>query len=170
MKSGIDGHIRRGHPIIFGLLILFGIVELAISAWLTSRFSKYHNESSGSEESRVNYTLFCSIWTVVLGAVYLVLFFYAATGSALTSILSHIVFFSLTWIFWTAAAAAITEMLGGGLNCGTQKEFVYCGQLNALEAFAWMEWIFTTFALIFVIVRGIKAARRGDGYGGSLVV
>ena len=41
---------------------------------------------------------------------------------------------------WTAAAAAVTEMLGGGLNCDTQRLFVYCGQLNALEAFCWIMW------------------------------
>lgn len=46
----------------------------------------------------------------------------------------------LTWLLWTASAAAVTEMLGGGLNCKFQDFFVYCNQLNALEAFAWIEW------------------------------
>ena len=63
----------------------------------------------------------------------------------------------LTWVFWLAGAAAITDTLGGGLNCGcvvfaifphvrrsnrdmTSRDAVtYCGQLNALEAFAWVE-------------------------------
>lgn len=70
---------------------------------------------------------------------------------------------------WTAAAAAVTEMLGGGLNCKTQDVYVYCNQLNALEGFAWAEWILVTFAIIVVLTRGIIAARRGDGYRGSLV-
>ena len=68
----------------------------------------------------------------------------------------------LTWIFWTAGAIAITVELGGGLNCSyvfhsmssplsqtnpypllpsrTQSVFIYCGQLNALEGFAWIIW------------------------------
>jgi hypothetical protein len=77
-------------------------------------------------------------------------------------------------------------MLGGGLNCSNQNEFSYCGQLNALEAFAWIEWfviffvsipiingaidrILATLALVVVLIRGISASRRGDGYRGSLV-
>jgi uncharacterized membrane protein len=70
---------------------------------------------------------------------------------------------------WTASAAAVTEMLGGGLNCKTQDAYIYCNQLNALEGFAWVEWLLVTFAIIIVLWRGIKAARRGDGYMGSLV-
>lgn len=62
----------------------------------------------------------------------------------------------MTWVFWLAGAAAITDSLGGGLNCGyvplfillpkNEAEFIasrdhitYCGQLNAEEAFAWIE-------------------------------
>jgi len=66
---------------------------------------------------------------------------------------------------------------------------VYCGQLNALEGFAWIIWcvspapspprkiteeisfcrIIVTVLLIFVVIRGVAAARRGDGYRGQLV-
>jgi len=118
---------------------------------------------------------------------------------------------TFTWIMWTAGAAAVTQMIGGGLNCKyvpdspsifppthrmltqplsyrTQDIFVYCDQLNALEGFAWVEWyvqhddqnrlsnsdtrinrILVTFLLIVVLIRGITAARRGDGYRGGLV-
>ena len=54
------------------------------------------------------------------------------------------VFLALSWVIWTAAAAAVTEMLGGGLNCGAQDIYAYCGQLNALEAFAWIIWYVPT--------------------------
>ncbi|KAE9408875.1 hypothetical protein BT96DRAFT_953774 [Gymnopus androsaceus JB14] len=163
-----DDHIRRGHPIVFSLLVLFGIVELAISAWLTSRFSKFHDNNNLSEASRVHYTLFTSCWTVVTALFLGLLFFQSPTG-ALTSILVHVVWLTLTWIFWTACAAAVTEMLGGGLNCNDITGFNYCGQLNALEAFAWIEWVLTTFVLIAVLIRAVTASRRGDGYRGGLV-
>ena len=32
---------------------------------------------------------------------------------------------------------ALTRDLGGALDCSTQDKFAYCGQLNALEGFAW---------------------------------
>ena len=43
----------------------------------------------------------------------------------------------LRWIIWLAAAASITQTLGGTLNCHAQTYFVYCSQLNALSRFAW---------------------------------
>lgn len=76
-------------------------------------------------------------------------------------------------------------------NHRTQNTFVYCGQLNALEGFAWVIWyvfvsfhlprvsveliafvcdrVLVTFAIIVVFVRGIIAARRGDGFRGPLM-
>ncbi|KAJ7084857.1 hypothetical protein B0H15DRAFT_783392 [Mycena belliarum] len=166
---GLDKHIRRGHPITFGLIILFGIFELALSAWLTSRFSMLHNERNSSERDRVHFALFTSTWTIFFSGLLLTLFWHSADGSMLTSVLSHLIFLGFTWIMWTATAAAVTQMLGGGLNCERQDIFVYCNQLNALEAFAWVEWLLITFAVIFVLVRGIVAARRGDGIQGALV-
>ncbi|KAF9461971.1 hypothetical protein BDZ94DRAFT_1166796 [Collybia nuda] len=164
-----DTHVRRGHPIIFGLLIIFGIIQLSLSAWLTSRYNANHNYRNTTERDRVRYVLFCSIWTVVFSFFYLFMFMVNPTGSVLTSVASHLLFLGISWIFWVAAAAAVTEMLGGGLNCSNQSIFVYCGQLNALEAFCWIIWIIITIALIVVIIRGVSAARRGDGYRGGLV-
>lgn len=68
----------------------------------------------------------------------------------------------------------------------TQSVFVYCGQLNALEGFAWVIWyvssmslhcflvyilarILVTFAILVVLIRGIFASRRGDGMRGPLI-
>ncbi|KAF9225217.1 hypothetical protein BS17DRAFT_778313 [Gyrodon lividus] len=160
--------MRRGHPIVFALLIFFCIIELAISAFLTARFSQYHNYFSTAERDRTHFLLFTSIWTIVLSGLYMFSFF-AMPSSSMSSVASHIGFLLLTWIFWTAGAASITTALGGGLNCSNQTVFVYCGQLNALEGFAWVIWILVTFAIIVVAIRGVLAAKRGDGIGGSLV-
>jgi len=112
----------------------------------------------------------------------------------------------MTWVLWVAAAAAVTQSIGGNLHCrcvctfslaallpdihclshSTQTEFVYCGHLNALIAFAWMIWygyynpsllpslifrirIFLSFLLVAIIVRGVIVLRRGEGAGGGLV-
>ncbi|KAF9061439.1 hypothetical protein BDP27DRAFT_1301112 [Rhodocollybia butyracea] len=166
---GFSNHIRRGHPIISFLLILFGIIALSLSAWLTARFNRFNDFTDISERDRVRFTLFASIWTVVTTALFGGLFWVSPEG-AMTSILVHVVWLVLTWIIWTAAAAAVTEMLGGGLNCNDITGFNYCGQLNALEAFAWIEWVLVTFAVIVVIIRAIMSAKRGDGYRGGLAV
>ncbi|KAK0493228.1 hypothetical protein EDD18DRAFT_1181119 [Armillaria luteobubalina] len=167
----LDSHVRRGHPItiIFGFLILFGIITLSISAWFTSQFNEHGHQNGITQRDRIRYILFASTWTVVFSTFYLVLFLHFDTGSVLTSIASHFIFLFLTWVIWTAAAASITQNLGGDLDCKTEDVFVYCDQLNALGAFCWIEWILVTLAIFFVIFRGIQAARRGDGYQGGLV-
>ncbi|KIY51963.1 hypothetical protein FISHEDRAFT_36087 [Fistulina hepatica ATCC 64428] len=164
----IDQHIIRGHRILFGLILVFAIIQMSLSAWLTARFNKHHNQRSNTERDRVRYVLFCSIWTIVFTSLYLVGFWYSATGFILTSVASHFIFVFISWAFWLAAAAAVTHMLSGGLECSCTA-FVYCGHLNALEAFSWILWILFTFALVAVITRGVVAIRRGDGPRGSLV-
>ncbi|KDQ62851.1 hypothetical protein JAAARDRAFT_357786 [Jaapia argillacea MUCL 33604] len=164
----IDSHVRRGHPIVFGLIIFFAIIELAISAWLTSMYNKHSNYFNLGVRDRSRFILFSSIWTIVFSIAYMGMFLQSATGSVFTSVASHIIFLFLTWVFWLAAASSITAALGGGLNCKLDG-VVYCGQLNAEEGFAWVLFVLTTFALIAVLIRGISAARRGDGYRGQLV-
>ncbi|KAJ7599551.1 hypothetical protein C8J56DRAFT_916879 [Mycena floridula] len=161
-------HIRRGHTVTFGLLLLFGVFELALTSWLTARFATHHDAISSTETNRVHFVLFCSGWTLLGSLIYGLLFWHGDKG-ALVGIASHLGFLVPTWILWTSAGAAITEMLGGGLNCKTQKQFTYCTQMNAVEAFAWIEWLLITFALIVVLYQGFGNARRGDGWHGSLV-
>jgi len=164
-----DTAIRRGHTITFTIILLFSIVELSIAGWLVSRYNAHRNYRNLANRDRVRYTLFASAWTVVGSIFFLVLFLHSATGSIMTSIASHLVFLVLTWIIWLAAAVSITAMLSGGLDCPTQDKFVYCGQLNTLEAFAWMIFIIVTFMLGVTVIRGVTASRRGDGYRGGLV-
>ncbi|KZT02227.1 uncharacterized protein LAESUDRAFT_730411 [Laetiporus sulphureus 93-53] len=163
-----DKHIRRGHPIVFTLIIVFGIIEIAISGWLVGMYNRHHNYLSTSVRDRTRYILFTSAWTVFLSLFYLALFWHSSSaGSVLTSVLSHGTFLFMTWVFWLAAAASITAALSGGLDCSLH--YVYCGQLNAMEAFAWIEWVTVMFALVVVVFRGIAASRRGDGLRGQLV-
>ncbi|EKM61639.1 uncharacterized protein PHACADRAFT_248361 [Phanerochaete carnosa HHB-10118-sp] len=163
-----DPKVRRGHPILLGLIVLFAIIELSISAWLVSRYNAHHNFQSLGERDRTRFLLFTSTWTIVFSALYALLFFQSPGGSFLTSVGSHAIFMFITWVFWLSGAAAITASLNGGLNCG-HHFYTYCGQRNSLEAFAWIELVLTTFALAVIMLRGIAASRRGDGIKGSLV-
>jgi len=170
MGPSINQHVRRGHPAIFGLLIFFGVIEVSISAWLTAKYGKHHNATRSSQVIRTHFILFASCWTVVMSAIYLGVFqVFWSSGFLFTSVASHFIYLFFTWILWIAGAAAITQTLGGGLNCATQDTFVYCTQLNAMLGFAWVEAILVTIAIIIVLLLGIASARRGDGYQGQLV-
>ncbi|TFK21644.1 hypothetical protein FA15DRAFT_672402 [Coprinopsis marcescibilis] len=169
MGAGSDSAVRRAHPILFGSIVLFALIEMCIAAWLTAKYNANHNYPFGSVRTRVRYILFCSIWTVFVGTIFLVLFMVTSAGSIFTSVAAHFIFLLITFILWIAAAASITESLGGGLSCSHQNFFAYCGQLNAVEGFAWLVWILVTAALIMVLIRGIAAAKSGDGVSSGLV-
>jgi len=164
----VDTLVRRGYPIFFSFVVAFSIIELAISGWLVARFNHNHNYRSLGERDRVRYFLFVSAWTTLLLPILMFLFM-VARNSALASVLTHIIFLFITWVLWLTASAALTQSIGGGLNCSADSVFVYCNQLNALAAFGWITWIFLTIALFLVLLLGIRTVRRGDGYGGSLI-
>ncbi|PPQ97175.1 hypothetical protein CVT26_000438 [Gymnopilus dilepis] len=93
----MNGIICFGCPVIFGVLFIAAIIEVrpmlfsgdkitnapvqgCISAWLTAQFNGDHNNSPASEQTRVRYILFCSIWTVVVGGAYFIAFLLPVTG------------------------------------------------------------------------------------------
>jgi len=155
--------IRRGYFIFFAVIIVLAIIELSISAWLTARYESHHNYLSIAERDRVHFLLFCSIWTTLLSPVFPILLFIGSL-EILLSFAAHVIFLSLSWVLWLSGAAAITDSLRGGLDCNLP--FVYCSQLNALEAFAWIEWVVLTVGFIFILVVTVRALQRGEGWFG----
>ncbi|KAG1874311.1 hypothetical protein F4604DRAFT_738348 [Suillus subluteus] len=164
----LDTHIRRGHNIVFLLITFFGIIEFAISAWLTSQFDVHDNYFSLAGRDCTNFLLFTSTWTIIFSS-YRMFFFFPPPDSVLGSMASHIFFLCLTWVFWTAGAASITAVLGGQLNRNAQSLSVYCGQLIALDVFAWVILVLVTFAIFVVHTRDILASGRGDGVRGPQI-
>ncbi|KAH9176851.1 hypothetical protein EDB89DRAFT_1936840 [Lactarius sanguifluus] len=161
-----SSYLKPGYFIFFVVILVIAIIELSISAWLTSRYNSRHDFLSTTERDRVRFLLFCSVWTTVLSPIFPVLLLLGSL-EILASVAAHLVFLFVSWVFWLSGAAAITQSLGGGLDC--DLHLVYCGQLNALEAFAWIEWVFLTLGFVFVIVVAVRAGQRGQGYRGPVV-
>jgi len=161
-----DSLLRRGYFIFFGVIVVIAVIELAISAWLTARYGSHRNFLSITERDRVHFLLFCSIWTTVLSPIFPVLLV-QELALLTTGIAAHAIFLFLSWVFWLSGAAALTASLGGGLDCNFG--FIYCSQLNALEAFAWLECVVLTVGFIYVLVIAVRAQQRGEGYNGALL-
>ncbi|GAA5893053.1 uncharacterized protein JCM6883_007552 [Sporobolomyces salmoneus] len=162
----IDTHVKRAHPILFGLLILFTLVGWAMCAAVTNHYNG-QDWPSNSIRDRVRFLLFANLWTFVFAIIYLVGFL-KATGSFLFSIASHAVIIFLSWVFMMSGVAALTQSLGGGLNCNTFR-YAYCGVLNGIEGISWLNWIILTILLVMILVQGSRAGRSGNGFGGALV-
>ncbi|WWD18365.1 hypothetical protein CI109_102815 [Kwoniella shandongensis] len=159
-------HIKRGHPIFFGLLTLFALIEGAVTSWLVSRYNDHDTYPSNSYRDRIKFLVFVSWWTFVFSAGYIVAFF-LAYDSFISSIASHLGWVALTWIFWLAGASSFTAANGGGHACNNSS-ITYCNQLEATEAFAWIEWILITLMFISMLWIAGQALRRGDRLSGSL--
>lgn len=71
-------------------------------------------------------------------------------------------------LYRLAGAAAMTDVLNGGLDCDNY-EGGHCDTLNASLAFAWLSWIVTTFAFGVILFIGARSARSGNGFGGGLL-
>ncbi|KDQ14586.1 hypothetical protein BOTBODRAFT_346432 [Botryobasidium botryosum FD-172 SS1] len=145
--------IRRGHSILFGLMCFFGIIEGSLATWLVTHYEGYSNYPNFTI-SQSAYITFASWWTVVFSASAIVFFLYSPTRSFFTSVGTHLIFLSLTWIFWTAAAASVTPMT----DC-TKYAQPYCSRLNALEVFAWIEWGITAITFSIVFFLGVRILR-----------
>lgn len=69
---------------------------------------------------------------------------------------------TFSWVIWLAGAAAITNAYGGGIRCG-HRHFIYCHQLVAAEAFAWIEWILFCAWFAWCLFLLVKAWRSHEG-------
>ncbi|KAF7783879.1 hypothetical protein Agabi119p4_44 [Agaricus bisporus var. burnettii] len=163
-----DKAVQRTYPFFFGFVFVFGVITLSISGWLVSRYENLNNFESLAERDRVRYFLFVSAWTVLLTPIVMSLFTFARRSKA-SSVLVHLVFLFITWVIWIAGASALTQTTGGGMNCSTNTIFNYCGQLNALIAFGYINWILLTFIFAMCILLAVRSWKRGDGLLGSLI-
>ncbi len=125
------------------------LLQLSISAWLTARYDSHHNYLSIAERDRVRFLLFCSTWTTLLSPIFPVLLL-LESAKILTGIAAHVILCAtsiinlrfvsllietsrslfLSWVFWLSGAAAITESLGGGLDCQYVASSVYLSSIG----------------------------------------
>jgi len=47
---------------------------MSLSAWVTSKYTSRHNSPNSNTSTRVHFTLFASVWTLVLAITYAVMF------------------------------------------------------------------------------------------------
>ncbi|EOR00669.1 hypothetical protein E3P92_03073 [Wallemia ichthyophaga] len=150
--------IKKGHPIYFGVLILFSIVLMSISAFLVDRYNSDDSFLSEGVSNTVRYILFCSLWTIVTASAYLVGFLAVPMGSGgvLLSVASHLIWVVLTFCIWLAGAAAITAELGGGVSCKF-ADYTYCHHLNAILGLTWIDTVLIFLAMIVIIVISVRS-------------
>ncbi|TKY85825.1 hypothetical protein EX895_005366 [Sporisorium graminicola] len=160
--------IRRGHPITFIIFTFVAFIVAVIASTLVADYNSNHNAPTAGINNATRFLLFAGWWGFLVGVVYTGLFL-ASVGGVLTSIAGHGIAIFLTWIFWLAGAAALTDRTGGSFSCtGKGYPFPYCNSTKALTAFAWIGWIILCFMLAVVAAIGAGAFRGGRSVKESL--
>jgi len=162
------------HPALYGLTLVFVVIEFLITAILVSDYNRNFYPSR-SIRHRIRFLLFTSCWSLLLLPVYIFANLRAA-GQTISSIGSNLAFVLITWIFWLAGAAAWTDALGGTLHCGDiflnnqtiNLSIPYCHSLRAVQAFAWMITITITVALGYVITVATRSRKTQTGLSGPM--
>ncbi|KAL7620113.1 hypothetical protein AAE478_009105 [Parahypoxylon ruwenzoriense] len=140
-------------PIVHIVAAIFAIIELGLTAYMSSRFHGWHGWGSYSP-SRVNFMIFNSVWSL------LVLTYLGLTPLYLTSVfhrLAALALNAITTIFWFAGAIALAVYVGGPWDCGADS---YCGSAEAAVAFGFFLWALFSF---LTILDGLDSLRsRGN--------
>ncbi|KAF5312237.1 hypothetical protein D9619_002335 [Psilocybe cf. subviscida] len=162
---------RTLYIIAAGLLFTFATVAMSLSAWLISKFNtNSFFVTTLSTRTRVRYTLFLSIWTMIFSALYLALALGARIRGAFGSWASHLFSLGIGWIMWLGSAISISTRFGGVLHCSS-RGLLYCTQLNALQALAWVIFCWIAAILLVMTFWAATRMRKNDwnGYGSPLL-
>ncbi|ERS97847.1 hypothetical protein SPBR_01095 [Sporothrix brasiliensis 5110] len=120
--------------------IVFGVIELGLTAYLVSFFD---HDGYSTSPSILNFMLFNAIWSI------LVLLYVGVTPLYFTRVFHRLASLALEWItmiFWFAGSIALAVDVGGPVNCGGNH---YCGSLEAAIAFGFFLW--ALFGVLVVV-------------------
>ncbi|PWZ02240.1 hypothetical protein BCV70DRAFT_59597 [Testicularia cyperi] len=158
--------VRRGHPISFGIFTFVAFIVAVIASVLVTDYNRNNNAPTAGINNATRFLLFAGWWGFVVGVAYTALFLFSI-GGVITSIAGHTITLFLTWIFWMAGAAALTDRTGGSFSC-SDRGYPYCNSTKALIAFSWIGWIILTLMLVMVLIIGGGAFRGGRSVKESL--
>ncbi|KAG8936190.1 hypothetical protein FRC00_009575 [Tulasnella sp. 408] len=145
------------HPILFILLTAVGAAELGLVAYLIHTFDRdgypggRGGYTSDDFKARLDYLMFCAVWTVFFGLAY-VAFIFARAMFFLASIASSALWLLMTIIFWAVGAELWRQ--------------VSCRELQTVEALAWTALALAAVTFI-VSLFAISSTRRKYGYRGT---
>ncbi|KAJ7092758.1 hypothetical protein C8R44DRAFT_646760 [Mycena epipterygia] len=154
------------HPFLFTMMILAGVAELGLTAFLVNAGNTHGTWPSSRYHSMLLFMLFNArftvqaIWTVVFAVAYM-LWLLDGARHLLANIASSIFWLSVTVVLWGVSAGIFHTTRTGG-NCPTSPPISRCRQSLTVEALAWTECAVSTVALFFTCVwAGTGAGRRG---------
>lgn len=148
---------KKAIVVLMGIVLVFSIIEGAITGYLVHSYNKHHTYPSHSIRDRVRFLLFCSWWTVVWAIAYITFHFTAAAGSVIGVVLNTLAL-GATWVFWLGGSASLSAAMRHRHYGNT----VHHSQLRAGEGFGWATWILLTFDMLVALYVAFDTSRNGN--------
>ncbi|KAJ6610019.1 hypothetical protein B0H10DRAFT_1812306 [Mycena sp. CBHHK59/15] len=152
------------HPFLFSMMILAGMAELGLTAFLVNAGNARNTWPSPRYHALLLLFLFNSAWTVLFSVAYL-LWLVDGAKHLLANIASSIFWLAITSALWGASAGVFHNTRTGG-NCPTSPPISRCRQSLTAEALAWTEFSISTTTLFFTCLwagtrrKGVRDSRR----------
>ncbi|KAJ7786344.1 hypothetical protein B0H16DRAFT_1657679 [Mycena metata] len=145
--SFVEAHY---HPFLFTMMILSGVAELGLTAFLVNAGNTHGTWPSPRYHSLLIFMLFNATWTVVFAVAYM-LWLLDGAKHFLANIASSIFWLSVTVVLWGVSAGIFHFTRTGG-HCPTSPPISRCMQSLTVEALAWTELAFAAAALFCTCV------------------
>ncbi|KAI0354295.1 hypothetical protein OH77DRAFT_1496869 [Trametes cingulata] len=144
---------------VLGFTLFCGIIVLSLGSHLTSLSIKYFD---------VYYNF--AVLAIAVGGItmlsvpVMLLIDFLRTGAFTSMVLVELVWLSILWVLWIAAAALTADQTGTAF---TTCDYAYailnqvCNETRAIEAFAFLAWIALLAYTITLLVVALINANRG---------
>ncbi|KAJ7487629.1 hypothetical protein B0H11DRAFT_2408685 [Mycena galericulata] len=163
------------HPFLFTMLILVGVAELGLTAFLVNAGNTHGTWPSPRYHSLLLFIMFNAAWTVLFAAAYM-LWLLDGAKHLLANVASSFFWLTITVTLWGVSAGIFHHTRTGG-NCPTSPpisrfvllgfDFAHieldsrCRQSLSAEALAWTEFAVSALALLWTCVwAGTSSGRR----------
>ncbi|KAF9526436.1 hypothetical protein CPB83DRAFT_857805 [Crepidotus variabilis] len=155
----------RYHPLSFALMMLCGLLELGMTAWLISSGNETHRWTSQRYHSLLILLCFNSSWTTLFSTIYMLAYVDGASHF-LANIASSVAWLVITTVLWGAGAGIMHNTRVGG-NCPNQPTLSQCRQTLTVEAVGWAEFGLCALTMLLTVMwmvldRTVKKERKED--------
>jgi hypothetical protein len=138
--------------VLLGIVVLFSVIVLALAAALL-----HTTESQGFYFIFDALALAVSLLTLLTVTPFLV-FDHIRTGFVTSKIVVELTVLGVLSILWLGTAADTASYNSFAVGCGSDSS---CGEIQAIEAFSFLNWILLMGYCVTLLVFSIMHSRRG---------
>ncbi|KAJ3571670.1 hypothetical protein NP233_g3598 [Leucocoprinus birnbaumii] len=145
--------------VIFGIVSLFALIVMAMSAHILSLTHGVQGGSANFGGLGVAVgvlTLITLPPMIVIGRI--------RSGAMPTFIVVELGWIGFLWVLWLASAGTTASINGTGGNCASSNHLAstVCGEVNAIEAFGFLNWLMLMAYWLVLLVFSIRGLQSGN--------